>query len=139
MGVGSGTANVNYTPPNLKGSFLRATGTDPTGKYVGSAINTTQIHSTQTHTHNTITINVSEPYNHGHSLQTYNDDFNNIGGNHNTPPSFSYNDSNNLYTWTSANATTGITCTATIGNTTTSISSTETRPYNYGVNWIIKY
>jgi len=34
---------------------------------------------------------------------------------------------------------TGITVDTTVANSTTSVDANETRPYNYGVYWIIKY
>ena len=45
-----------------------------------------------------------------------------------------------MFTTPSINsATTGITVATTVANSTTSVNATETRPYNYGVYWIIKY
>jgi hypothetical protein len=98
-----------------------------------------------------------------HSQHTTNDDFNNSGGN-NYPnqnnPSFAAWDSAGSKTWTNIDssttgitagtnidsttpsinsATTGITVATTVANSTTSVNATETRPYNYGVYWIIKY
>ena len=150
MGIGSGIANVNYTPPNLKGSFLRGTGTDPTGNYVGPSIKTTQNHATQSHNH-TATVNITDP-GHNHSFQTYNDDFTSQGGQIGQR-SFAVPDSNNAIDYTSTgpssflgsynNDNGGMSLSLNTNLTSASYkfiaNSRETRPYNYGVNWIIKY
>ena len=138
MGIGSGTANINYTPPNLKGSFLRGTGTDPTGNYTGPSVNTTQESSMQSHKHiGTLGITVYDP-GHIHRFYTYNDDYNNGGGNVTTAPSFSMADSASLYTWYTNSVTAGVSATASVSNNSTNAAN-ENRPYNYGTNYIIKY
>jgi hypothetical protein len=76
---------------------------------------------------------------HTHTQKSINDDYNGSGGSGYpdlTIPSFAPYDSNvPQKTWTDNinSGTTGIT--VSIGNTGT----TETRPYNYGVVWLIKY
>jgi hypothetical protein len=138
MGVGSGTANVNYTPPNLKGSFLRATGTDPTGKYMGPNLNTTQTHTTQTHTHSA-SITKTDP-GHTHNFKTYNDDYNQSNNAGQQNPAFYYNfDSIQIASHNYSQATSGVSASLSINNSTTNNNNDETRPYNYSINWIIKY
>ena len=76
-----------------------------------------------------------------HSQYTVNDDYNNSGGGYpGTTPSFPPYDSAGSKTWNNINSsTTGISVATTISNSTTSVNANETRPYNYGVWWIIKY
>jgi microcystin-dependent protein len=127
-GDGSGTFNL----PNYQGAFLRGTGTN--GVYSGPALNSSQNHATQTHTHAASSV-VTDP-GHTHTQTTINDDFNNSGAN---PPGFA-SDSAGSRTWSNiSTSTTGITVATTIANSTTNVNVNETRPYNFGVYWIIKY
>ena len=140
MGIGSGIANVNYTPPNLKGSFLRGTGTDPTGNYVGPNVNATQTHATEPHNHYT-TISTSFA-GHTHNFRVYNDDYNQGRLAGQSAPAFLKNNDSNAYnpTVTVATAKTGISANVSIDSTGSgSKNDLEVRPYNYGVVWVIKY
>jgi len=136
---GSGDNSTTFNLPNYQGAFLRGTGTN--GTYSGPALNTSQTHATQTHTH-TATSVVSDP-GHAHTQNTVNDDYNGSGGSaypSGSNPSFGPYDSAGSKTWTNINShSTGVTVTTTIGNNTTYIDANETRPYNFGVYWIIKY
>jgi hypothetical protein len=137
MSIGSGILNSgNYTPPNYQGAFLRGAGSN--GNYTGPSVNASQNHATQTHSHV-----VTDP-GHSHTFHNFADDENN---DNNTTGGLNYFGwkSVNIMTKDSviprnysivniANTTTGIT----INNSTTSVDQNETRPYNYGVNWIIK-
>ena len=80
---------------------------------------------------------------HTHSQTTVNDDYNGTGGNtypSGSNPSFAGYDSSGNKTWSNVNTqTTGVIVNTTIANNTTSIDANETRPYNFGVYWIIKY
>lgn len=135
---GSGDNLSTFNLPNYQGAFLRGTGTQ--GGYSGPALNTSQNHATQIHTH-TATSTVSDP-GHSHSQNTLNDDFNNTGGN-NYPgaiPSFPPYDSAGNRTWTNISSnSTGVTVATTITDSSINTHPSETRPYNYGVYWIIKY
>jgi hypothetical protein len=91
-----------------------------------------------THNHRaTSTVNETA---HSHTQTTINDDFNNNGnyGNNYTTPSYAQYDSAGSITW---NNTINSTKTNITVSTTTDLcgNSVETRPYNYGINWIIKY
>lgn len=134
---GSGDNANTFNLPNYKGAFLRGTGTN--GNYSGPNLNTSQYHATQTHSH-TATSMVNDP-GHAHTQYTINDDFNNSGSSYaGTTPSFPKSDSAGTKTWDNINShSTGLTVSTTIGNNTTSVDANETRPYNYGVYWIIKY
>jgi hypothetical protein len=138
LGIGSGTNNSNYTPPNLQGAFLRSTGTDSTGNYVGPSLKATQAHATQTHNHSS-SISIGGDPNHYHFFNTYNDDFNN-SRQAEGKKAFSIGDSGGTVSWTSQIGYTGITiANNTLRQSAFLTSANETRPYNFGVNWIIKY
>jgi hypothetical protein len=105
-------------------------------------LNTSQTHATQTHTHIASSV-VTDP-GHTHTQTTVNDDFNNTGTYPETPessnPSFAKYDSAGSITWSNIDLSfTGISVATTIANNTTAIDANETRPYNFGVYWIIKY
>lgn len=136
LGVGNGTTGssnnpTTYTPPNFLGAFLR--GISGSGNYVGPAsVNTSQTDSFASHTHS-----VTDP-GHNHNITD-------SGHTHTIPINSAAFGISNGYTnngggtTTTTNSTTGIT----INNSTTGVTiqnagGTETRPYNYGVNWIIK-
>jgi hypothetical protein len=137
IGVGSELNNVYY-PPNFKGAFLRGTGTS--GGYAGPSLNQSQFHATQTHNHF-----ITDP---GHTHGATNA----VPGGPNVP----YGDITVVYTnvknvgGASGSNTknqllpngTGISIddsSSTIVNSINRYADTnETRPYNYGVNWIIK-
>jgi microcystin-dependent protein len=136
---GPGNNSTTFNLPNYQGAFLRGTGT--TGDYSGPSLNASQAHATQTHAHTASSV-ITDP-GHAHSQTTANDDFNNSGGNAyptGSNPSFAAYDSAGVRTWTNINSSfTGVTVNTTIENSTTSVNANETRPYNFGVNWIIKY
>jgi hypothetical protein len=50
LGIGTGTNNSNYTPPNLRAMFLRGTGTN--GNYAGPNILAQQTDGIISHSHN---------------------------------------------------------------------------------------
>lgn len=133
-----GVSDTSFNVPNYQGAFLRGTGTY--GVYSGPSLNASQTHATQTHSH-TASSTVTDP-GHVHTQYTINDDYNNSGGNNypGTTPSFAAYDSAGSKTWDNINNhTTGLTVATTISNSTTNVNANETRPYNYGVWWIIKY
>jgi hypothetical protein len=103
-------------------------------------IKATQNQATQSHYHKTNSLTLSDP-GHGHIYTTINDDFNGGNGTQNRNPSYSYGDAVNAdYRVNTSASNTGITqATASIANNTTSTSANESRPYNFGINWIIKY
>ena len=125
--------NGNYIPPDYRGAFLRGTGTS--GNYTGPNIGSSQTHATQTHSHN-----INDP-GHVHNLVVgwsggdlpYTINFakktNELRGALNTSEHI---DARNCISM--AQSETNIT----IQNSTTSVDANETRPFNFGVNWIIK-
>jgi len=122
-GIGSGTVNSgNYTPPNYCAAFLRGTGTSPTlNRNVGPSINTSQRDEIEDHFHNA---------NFMYTTMTNTGASNPViipgSGGTNTGSLFALTDTGN-------NGQTQNTQLAAGG-----FSVKETRPYNYGVNWILK-
>ena len=131
---GSGSGLGTFSLPNFQGAFLRGTGTSSvSSNYAGPQIGASQTAEYQKHYHD-----ITEPivgydqynnpiYGHQHSLPGGGTNFGGGTGHttttDNNGPGF--------------NANTGITTTGiTINNSGT---ANETRPYNWGVNWIIKY
>jgi microcystin-dependent protein len=137
FGEGDGINTFNL--PDYRGAFLRGAGNNGNVNYNGPSLNQPQNDSLATHNHRaTSTVNESE---HSHTQTTLNDDFNNTGGNYGgnyTRPSYPTSDSAGTITW---NNTINSTKTNLTVSTTTDTcgNSVETRPYNYGINWIIKY
>jgi microcystin-dependent protein len=139
---GSGDGQFTFNLPDYRGAFLRGSRTGANG-YSGPLTNSYQADEIEQHNH---IANVIDP-GHIHTQTSANDDYNGSGGN-NYPnlklPSFAQYDlapgvvpsnSTDTKVWTENinSRTTGIS--VTISNT----GSTETRPYNYGVVWLIKY
>lgn len=136
-GVGDGI--TTFALPDLRGSFLRGAGTNQSinTNYVGPNLNSFQTHATEKHAHS-----VTDP-GHIHTFDSKNDDYNaNTGGYDTTPhtmlPSVANYDSGITQQWLNPIETsqTGIT----INDSLTSGNSNdhETRPFNCGINWIIK-
>ena len=142
---GSGTAN--YTPPDLRGTFLRGIGTNGSYTYaIGpTSINTNQNmailnhgHSMSSHSHTIISGGTSTYAFQitGNGTLNDNDDSTNEVNVLNSYFNLT-NNTGNMSANTSAT-------TSTMGNTSvqgpsnTYLSNTDTRPFNYGVSWIIK-
>jgi microcystin-dependent protein len=137
---GNGNTTTTFNVPNYQGAFLRGTGA--VGNYAGPAVNTSQNHATQIHSH-TANSSVTDPQ-HAHTQITYNDDYNssNVDGQSNyswSKPDAYASDQHKSTMYNINNASTGISVATTVANSTTSTDANETRPYNYGVYWIIKY
>lgn len=154
LGIGSGgSGTTNYTPPNFKGSFLRGIGTatintaysGPTslatnpsagnGQYQDMGVLPHGHTVTDTgHKHNTITSGTTYyglPYNANSTPGS----LDNTGNEYNMIVSSGLN-LNTAFTTTN---TTGITVdTGSVNTTASYYVSTESRPYNLGVNWILK-
>lgn len=121
LGIGSGGSGTSsYTPPNYKGAFLRGAGTHSTStSHVSAALGASQTDEIQSHNHI-----VNDP---GHShVTTYAYEIFDSDGIDNETGGDGGSSSNNLTTFNS----TGITLNPN--------GSTETRPDNYSVNWILK-
>jgi hypothetical protein len=138
LGIGTGGSGTsNYTPPNLKGSFLRGIGTASNTNYSGATFKSFQGqqlvnhgHPIGSHSHKTIS-----------NATTYYSVAVNVSGNN------TVNDIDNTTGEVNCINSALLLNTASTGarNLTTgnSVASgvaigSETRPYNYGVNWILK-
>lgn len=127
--------------PDLRGAFLRGTGTNPIydSYYAGPAVNSTpQRHATQSHSHAI----VDKEHNHSYVDRGQ--------SSNNTTPLNDQSADNTNDTYYTGNALTGIEFTEEEPKKNVPIDSKntagyvierdnkETRPFNYGVNWIIK-
>ena len=121
LSIGSGGSGTSsYTPPNYKGAFLRGAGTHSTStSHVSAALGASQTDEIQSHNHG-----VNDP---GHShVSTYAYEIFNSDGIDTETGGDGGSSSNNRTNFN----TTGITLNAN--------GSSETRPDNYSVNWILK-
>lgn len=119
--------------PDLKGMFLRGAGTNTNTVYAGPALKATQTDELKSHLHAAGTLATSSAGNHRHS-RTTNDQASGDGDG-----AIAWNNMDNealnnqtVYTDYAGDHTHIIS-----GNTATT-GSTETRPVNYGINYIIK-
>jgi hypothetical protein len=128
-----GGSGSSFNVPNYQGAFLRGTGTSSVNTgYSGPSLNTSQNHATQTHNHS-----ITDPgHTHtftGGSITMYGES----GLDNDKPASGSGNPENVTFkaTGTNSSSTTSIT----VNNSTLNVDANETRPFNYGINWVIKY
>jgi hypothetical protein len=124
------------TTPNLQGMFLRGAGTAASGK-AGPALKTVQQDGIASHLHD-VNLNTNSTGAHTHTTTFQNDDYNGSGGiNKNGLEDDTNGDAKWNRTLTTSSAgdhTHNVT-----GNTANNTNGiTETRPINYGVNYIIK-
>ena len=150
---GSGTSN--YTPPDFRGAFLRGDGkgTASTALSTGygsyaATLKSSQNDAIANHTHSITTDTgyaaISDP-GHNHRFYSWNDDFNCQGSD--KPFGFAdCGDSNDVVTWkqfvfdsTTGTTDSGHTHALTSGNPIATLATPESRPYNFSVNWILKY
>ncbi len=139
---GAGDGVLTFNIPDYRGAFLRGAGTHGTNTdYSGSTDrNTPQTHAMQTHSHS-----ITDPGHHHDTLDNGGSAYGYTGvGNVNT-------NCDNISTWSTGEANTGITTTnegandGTHGagnnssNKTVRYDPKETRPFNYGINWIIRH
>lgn len=119
--------------PDLNGLFLRGTGSHAAGK-VGPDLMTVQSDDLAAH-HHYVDINTNTTGAHTHKTGFGNDDYNGSGGNNKNGLEDDISGGNNreLSTTSSGNHNHTVK-----GNTNDYGTATETRPINYGVNYIIK-
>lgn len=126
---GAGDGSTTFKLPDYRGAFLRGAGTHGTStSYVGPSLNVSQDHATQTHTHTA----TSTDSGHGHEIAQ-----NNVSGNA-TAMTTTFQGGTRGYGGNGTGAGYA-NITTTINNSTTSVNPNETRPFNYGINWVIKY
>ncbi|WP_163411214.1 tail fiber protein [Flavobacterium ajazii] len=127
-------AMVGSNAPNLQGMFLRGTGTSPVNSQAGPALKGTQGDAFKSHNHSASASDSG--HTHGYGDVFYSEGgkggtvtvTSNIGINGNT-------DNDNMGLEIRRTSDTGH---ANISVTTANSGDTETRPVNYGVNYIIK-
>jgi len=138
LGIGtSSSGGAIYTPPNLKAAFMRGTGTAPNTTFVGPALGTTQGqqiinhgHSFGTHSHATLPGSTAGYAPLVNGLRTPG------GFDGPNPGEYNIRVSGSLVLNNAVTTTTALSAAATsVTNVTT---GTETRPYNYGVSWLLK-
>ena len=135
LGIGSGTTGGTYTPPNLKAAFLRGTGTNSTSTYSGPSLKAFQQqqiinhgHSFGNHNHISLSGNTS-----GYGLPT---DGKNCARGWDASTN-ELNVKNNFLDLETA-TTSSVTLSAGSDSVRNVTRGSETQPYNYGVNWILK-
>jgi microcystin-dependent protein len=123
-----GDGSSTFAVPNYKGAFLRGTGTSPIdGTYIGPAVNNYQAQQLLNHTHTGTTSTAGR---HSHSQKVDGDAAGSSRGGDRTMlrkerdvVGYINEAGEHNHTFTTDNPNTG---------------GSELRPYNYGVNWVIK-
>lgn len=167
MGIGTGgTGTTTYTPPDLRGAFLRGDGKGTAastlstgyGSYAAT-LKSSQSDSMQTHTHGGNTDKGNGALSvgtHNHYFQTNNDDWNCSGLGGQVYGAFYDCRDGPLKDWgtdrigtarradNDAVQNTGVTDsghthTASTSSNPSSGGGNESRPYNFSVNWIMRY
>lgn len=124
-----GTNNSNFKVPDYRGAFLRGAGTSGVAgytSYVGQTINTPEAHATQTHTH---TIDHSHTSTHQFRIRA--DGLSGVG----------FDIISSFPNPSSGYTSTGLRVLGSgfVSGSNNGLSDTETRPFNYSVNYLIKY
>ena len=146
MSIGSGGSGTSsYTPPDLDGAFLRGTGTSSLNAiYVGPSLKTFDEQKIPLHRHHT--------YNHAHNPIKDTGTLSNVvalGVYTGTATEaardliyFTQTTGMNVVSSTGINLLSQRTSSNSISSSTSSVTNStagvETRPYNYGVVWILK-
>lgn len=126
---------IGSTTPNLKGMFLRGTGTSPVNNQPGPALKAMQGEELKSHEHSSGSLVNSTNGSHVHSITFHNDDYNGSGGNFNDGLEDDTSSATNV---NGKNTNASGDHSHTISGSTAPIGGNETRPVNYGVNYIIK-
>lgn len=128
-------AMVGNNAPNLQGMFLRGTGNSPVNNQAGPALKATQDESLKSHTHAKGTLATANAGNHNHNNGN-NTKLMSISGT-GTPDALD-NSSNEIDVTGGKDMLDAGDHTHTITGDTAATGGNETRPVNYGVNYIIK-
>lgn len=132
MGIGSGSTG-NYTPPNYQGAFLRGTGNQAYGKvYQGPSLKQLQGDDFTSHNH------TATDSGHSHTYGDVNSKLRveslSMQTNSGTRKEYVQTNALNPSPYTFSDSTGSGKAAISVGYT----GGTETRPFNCGVNWIIK-
>jgi microcystin-dependent protein len=128
-------ALVGNNAPNLQGMFLRGTGNSPVNNQAGPALKATQDDSLEKHSHNKGTLTTDTAGNHNHKNGNY-DQLLSMTGKYTaiqTDDNVAQPDIASAATIQDAGSHTH-----NISGSTADFGDLETRPVNYGVNYIIK-
>ncbi|OOV19037.1 tail fiber protein [Flavobacterium sp. LM4] len=128
-------AMVGNNAPNLQGMFLRGTGTSPVNSQPGPALKGTQQDSLEKHSHDKGTLATDTAGNHNHKNGVYNQLLS-MTGKFTAIQTDNNNDQPDL--GTAGTIQDAGSHTHTISGSTGDFGDLETRPVNYGVNYIIK-
>lgn len=120
------------TTPDLRAMFLRGAGSG--NSHIGPELKTVQQDDIKSHLH-AVNINTNNTGNHAHEITYYNDDYNSSGGEGKGLASDAPKTTANKKP---ADTSTNGNHTHNVSGNTNSYGGTETRPINYGVNYIIK-
>ena len=134
-------AMIGDNAPDLRAMFLRGTGTNATTGYttrVGPNLGAIQADVLKSHLHEKGTIATSSAGDHTHTTTFYNDDYDGRGGRADREWGLAIDsDINGGYKPIVTTSSNGA-HTHTISGSTALTGGRETRPVNYGVNYIIK-
>ena len=122
-------AMVGANAPDLQGMFLRGTGTSPVNGEAGPALKGTQDDGFEAHNHNGL---VGNNGNHAHG---YSDDVRVISS---SEPGTAFNGGNNFVSATVNQQSKGTNAAGIHNHVIANDGINETRPVNFGVNYIIK-
>lgn len=132
---------IGNNAPDLRGMFLRGTGQSSVNNQSGPSLNTTQGDTYKSHNHAKGSLNTSYSGNHTHNIQKLPYDSSGSGINQMSLRTSDNSDE----AWKNVETTPPAGSISTNGNhrhsitgSTASSGSSETRPVNYGVNYIIK-
>jgi hypothetical protein len=126
---------TGYAPPDYRGAFLRGTGASSVnGGYAGPAIAASQNHATQTHSHD-----ITDPgHGHIHGVKVNGSNCGDARTTIVTKSEFCIGENNYDALIRIQNNTTAITINDSSNVGIRYTHDNETRPFNFGVNWIIK-
>lgn len=121
---------IGNNTPNLKGMFIRGTGTSPVNNQAGPALKATQGESFKDHTHSAVHDHTQEAHSHNVSI------LNNVGTD--TYNTLDNDAAGSTYVTYTTDAKTPVIKNYTGDTQGSDTGGKETRPVNYGVNYIIK-
>ena len=135
IGTAYGSVDANsFNAPELRGYFIRGVNTSGAGIDYGRTLGNVQTDAIKSHTHDASHSHTASQVTHNHSYTAATTGVQTSGGGVSQ-----INDS--LYTANTSDATPAITVNAAVVTTSGPSTgvSTETRPYNVAMNYIIKY
>lgn len=126
------------TAPDLRGMFIRGTGISPVNAQAGPTLQSTQQDALKSHLHASGTLVNSAVGNHTHAFTDYYYSEHQGGSNPDNQSGSDGSDNDNTRISISNTTAADGAHNHTISGSTATTGDTETRPVNYGVNYIIK-